>query len=244
MTETNRAAFFDLDRTFIDCNSGLLYARWEFRRGTISLWTMLRVLIWGIGYHFSLINIEKAYREALTLYRHKPESEVRQWTKTWFNEMVEHRAQPGALATLAAHKEAGDPCVLLTNSSCYAAECATAEWGFDAWIANEFSTDDEGLLDGDFHEPLCYGSGKVTYAERWAAKEEVSLDDSVFYSDSLSDLPMLERVGHPVVVNPDPRLRAVASRRGWRVEDWKAARLASTATSTINSANARRSSGE
>lgn len=220
MSEQKRAAFFDLDRTFIDCNSGLLYAKWEFQRGTISIWQMIRVLVWGIGYHFSLINIDKAYREALMMYVDEPETNVQSWTKEWFSTMVRGRAQPGALSALNQHQSAQEPCVLLTNSSCYAAECATEEWGFDDWLANEFSVDDAGRINGQFRAPLCYGAGKIHYAEQWAARQGISLAKSVFYTDSFSDLPMLERVGEPVVVNPDPRLRRVARERGWRIEDW------------------------
>jgi len=60
---------------------------------------------------------------------------------------------------------------------------------------------------------LCYGSGKVVLSEAWAEEHEVDLSVSWFYSDSYTDLPMLERVGHPVVVHPDPRLSRWARQR-------------------------------
>jgi phosphoserine phosphatase len=69
--------------------------------------------------------------------------------------------------------------------------------------------------------PFCYGPGKVQRAERWAAEHGVELEQSYFYTDSLSDLPMLERVGQPRIVNPDPRLRREANRRGWPILDWR-----------------------
>jgi phosphoserine phosphatase len=73
---------------------------------------------------------------------------------------------------------------------------------------------------GQIVEPPCFGPHKVTLAERWAAAHGVDLASSYFYSDSYTDRAMLFRVGHPVAVNPDPRLRRLAGQRGWPVEGW------------------------
>jgi phosphoserine phosphatase len=67
---------------------------------------------------------------------------------------------------------------------------------------------------------MSYGQGKVVLTERLAAEQGFSLEESTFYSDSITDLPLLERVRTPVVVNPDRRLRRVADQRGWRIEQW------------------------
>jgi phosphoserine phosphatase len=64
---------------------------------------------------------------------------------------------------------------------------------------------------------VCYGRGKAYWAERFAAEHGVDLTRSYFYTDSITDLPVLDRVGHPRVVHPDPRLRRLAQRRGWQV---------------------------
>jgi len=69
-------------------------------------------------------------------------------------------------------------------------------------------------------KPMCYGAGKVARAERLARERGFSLSDATFYSDSITDLPLLERAGEAVVVNPDGRLRRVARRRGWSVLRW------------------------
>ena len=79
------------------------------------------------------------------------------------------------------------------------------------------------LLNGVSGEPnnrACYGPGKVHWAERFAAEHDIDLGASWFYTDSYSDLPMLERVGVARVVNPDTRLKRHAQRVGWPVEDW------------------------
>jgi putative phosphoserine phosphatase / 1-acylglycerol-3-phosphate O-acyltransferase len=75
----------------------------------------------------------------------------------------------------------------------------------------------DGRFTGEAVRPVCYGDGKMYWAERFAAAEGLELDQSYFYTDSITDLPVLERVGEPRVVNPDPRLRRLALRRGWPV---------------------------
>ena len=217
------AAFFDLDRTLISVNSALLYARWERDAGRIGRRQMAMAVLWGALYHLDLIDIDRAIRAALTHYVGVSEAELAANTRDWFHATVVGHLAPGGAATLARHRALGHPCVLLTNSSSYAAELATAEFGLDAWLANRFTLDSDGCLDGGFELPLCVGAGKATRAERWAADNGVDLAKSWFYTDARSDLPMLERVGHPVAVNPDPRLRRIAKKRGWPVEDWRTA---------------------
>jgi phosphoserine phosphatase len=65
------------------------------------------------------------------------------------------------------------------------------------------------------------GPGKVHWAEALGDRRQIDLAQSWFYTDSYTDLPMLERVGHRVVVNPDPRLKRAARRRGWPIENWR-----------------------
>src|SRR5205085_6120811 len=67
---------------------------------------------------------------------------------------------------------------------------------------------------------LCFGHHKVALAERWAAEHAIDLGASYFYSDSYNDLPMLERVGNAIAINPDTRLRRHARRRDWRIATW------------------------
>lgn len=214
------AAFFDLDRTLIDVNSAILWARSE-RRDKVLTWTQLaRALYLSALYHLSLVNFEAAYAAALAHYRNVPGADLDRRTREWFQREVQPRLRPGAARALEEHRAEGHRLVLLTSSSAYAASAAAEAWGFDHWIANEFLLDSEGRLLGLCQDPLCYGTGKVARAEVWSRENGISLEDSFFYSDSFTDLPMLERVGNPRIVAPDPRLRRVARKRGWQVMDW------------------------
>ncbi len=216
------AAFFDLDRTLIAENSGLLYARWERRHGRIGRRTLAKGLLWGGLYHLSLIDIDKAYLEALSHYRGVTAESLDARTREWFDAEIRSLLLPGAAAAIATHRDQGEPSVVLTNSSCWAAEAAQRAWGLDDWIANRFTTDAAGRLDGGIEPPICYGEGQAIRAAAWCEARGLDLGASAFYTDSYSDLEMLLAVGRPVVVQPDPRLRREAKRRGWPILDWRA----------------------
>ena len=126
-----------------------------------------------------------------------------------------------ALSTLAQHRTQGHPLVLLSNTSGYIAAAASECWQLDFWLANVIPVDELGKITGVMDHAAVFRSGQGGQG-RAAGRDEhgVSLENSYFYSDSLSDLPMLQRVGHPYVVNPDPKLRSVARTRGWPVLDW------------------------
>jgi HAD superfamily hydrolase (TIGR01490 family) len=216
-------AFFDLDRTLIDANSGLLWARFERREGRISALQLARATFWMGMYHLSLIDLEKAYASALAHYRGVPRRDVEARTHAWFLTEVAPRLQPGARAAVDWHRSQGHRCVILTNSSPYQAAIAAQTWGLDGWISNGFNVDRQDRLDGTFEQPMSYGSGKIVRAERWVAQHGGSVRASWFYTDSLSDAPMLHAVERPRVVQPDPRLRRLASRLRWPILDWRTA---------------------
>ncbi|MFI5299519.1 MAG: HAD family hydrolase, partial [Polyangiales bacterium] len=87
-------------------------------------------------------------------------------------------------------------------------------------VSTELEVDARGLFTGKHVPPLAYGAGKIARAQQLADRVGLSLDDAVFYSDSISDMPLFLRVKEQVAVNPDPRLRREAKKRGWRIEEW------------------------
>jgi HAD superfamily hydrolase (TIGR01490 family) len=214
------AAFFDLDRTLIRENSGRLYALNEYKHGRLSLLQLVQSSVWLLMHHVSLLDVETAYAKAARHWKGVAGTHVRDLAAEWFKHDVASRLTPGGARTLERHRNDGHPLVLLSNTSGYIAAAACECWNMDHWLANVIPVDERGKITGVMDPPLCIGLGKVVKADRWASENDVSLADSFFYSDSLSDLPMLERVGHPFVVNPDPKLRSVANKRGWPILDW------------------------
>jgi HAD superfamily hydrolase (TIGR01490 family) len=214
-------AFFDLDRTVLARNSGALWVRWELASGRIRLRDALRAYGWVVRYQLGAAQIEDAILEGIRSYAGAREDELLSRTRAFFERQVRHTVRPGARAAIAEHRKAGERVVLLTSSSNYLAEMVTAQLGLDGFLSMRYEVDAEGCYTGRPEGMLCYGAGKVEVARRWAEENGVgALAECAFYSDSASDVPMLEAVGRPVAVNPDPRLWRIALQRGWPVRDW------------------------
>jgi HAD superfamily hydrolase (TIGR01490 family) len=213
-------AFFDLDLTVLGRNSGALWMKAELRGGHISYWMALKATVWLTRYHLGFARLEDAILESIASIAGAPEAEVVARTLAFYDREVRHLVRPGARAAIDQHRAAGDRLWLLTSSSNYLSEAVAAQLGLDGSLCNRFEVDASGRFTGRPLGPLCFGPGKVDAARRLAGERGVALADCAFYSDSASDLPMFEAVGRPVAVNPDPRLKRVALKRGWPVVDW------------------------
>jgi len=213
------AAFFDLDGTLVTINGGRSWIEREYRLGRLSRLHLAKGA-WFLGlYYFGVVNIERALGAALGTVAGEPEESLRRETATWFAEDVVPYCAPGAWPFLEAHRALGHPLVLITSSSPYAAALAQEHFGLDAALSTEYLSEG-GLMTGKFGHPACYGEGKIAHAERWAARHDIDVGASYFYTDSTTDLPLLERVAHPRIVAPDLRLSWQARRRGWSILDW------------------------
>ena len=138
----------------------------------------------------------------------------------WVEKDVLPLVVPGAREKIEKHRAEGHVLAILSTSPCYVTEPLAEVLGIEEVISTRFEVDG-GLFTGRLRGPACVGRGKVHWAEDLVARREVDLSQSWFYTDSYTDMPMLERVGNQVVVNPDPRLRRIAKRRGWPVQDWR-----------------------
>jgi HAD superfamily hydrolase (TIGR01490 family) len=216
------AAFFDLDGTLLLGNTGKLWVRRERREGRVTALQMLQAGWYLLGYRFGLVGIEGALAKALRTIEGDAEDELAAAVRRWYADEVAPLAAPGAFAVVEEHREAGHRLVVLTSSSPWAAEEACRQFGLQHALSMRYEVRD-GRFSGRPERPVCYGEGKVAVAERFAAEHGVDLDGSWFYSDSITDRPMLERVAHPVAVSPDTRLRRLARRRGWPVVSWEQA---------------------
>jgi HAD superfamily hydrolase (TIGR01490 family) len=214
----SRVAFFDLDRTLIDVNSGKLWLREEWGNGRIGLRVGLRAVYWFTRYSLGDDVLDRGLAEAAAVYTGVPADQLGDRISAWFAADVAYRMRPGARAAIDAHRAAGDRIVLATSSSQFAVACAVSTFGLDDGIGTTLEIAD-GVLTGRIGASA-FGRQKLTRCEEWARAEGVDLSDCAFYTDAYADRTLLEVVGQPVVVHPDRRLARLARSRGWPVEDW------------------------
>jgi HAD superfamily hydrolase (TIGR01490 family) len=213
-------AFFDLDKTLLAVNSATLWIRREVALGHITRLQALRASLWIARYHLGFVAMQDAVRAAVSLLAGTAAQALQERTARFYEEQVRALYRPGALRALEEHRSAGDRLVLLTSSSGYLSELVARDLRLDAVLCNRFEVDERGLHTGRPLGAVCFGEGKRTHAEGYAREVGVSLSACAFYTDSYSDLPVMEVVGRPVAVHPDQRLRREAVRRGWEVVDW------------------------
>lgn len=210
------AALFDIDGTLLARNSASLYMRHLHRTGQARRRDVARTLYYLLRYKLGLLDVDRALTVSMDWVRGKVEETVRLDCVDWYQRVVRPYVFPVMRETVGAHRTAGHVTAVLTSATRYLAEPLAADLGIEHLLFTELVVD-RGRFTGEVVHPVCYGRGKVHWAARFAAAAGVDLAASYFYTDSITDLPVLERVGHPRVVNPDPLLRRVAQRRGWPV---------------------------
>ncbi len=217
-TETPVAAFFDLDKTIIAKSSALAFSRPFFNQGLISRRAVLKS-----SYAQFLFLLNAADRDQMErLRKHVTEmcagwdvEQIRAIVAETLHDIVEPLVFAEAAELIATHRTRGHDVVIVSASGSEIVEPIGEMLGVDTSVASRMQVVD-GKYSGDV-EFYCYGRGKVTAMRELAERRGYELDRCFAYSDSITDLPMLEAVGHPTAVNPDRQLRKAAAHRAWPV---------------------------
>ena len=211
-------AFFDMDLTLLEVNSARLWLSFARAEGRISRLTMVRGLYWMLRYRLGTVDMQRVTEYALSLERGTPEAEMFEICDRWFSTLVRPTISPRAVERVEAHQAAGHEVVILTASTRYGATPLARELDLPL-VCTELEVV-EGALTGRHLPPLCFGAGKLARAQVYAEERGVPLGDCWFYTDSVTDLPVMEAVGHPVAVNADRSLERRAREAGWPRVAW------------------------
>ncbi|HEY0194468.1 MAG TPA: HAD family hydrolase [Kofleriaceae bacterium] len=213
-----RAAFFDMDNTVLRVETGMSWVRFLYGRGELAPAMVAKAIYWHALYKLALLDMDAVFTKLTQGLRGDLEADMLAKCEIWFRDHVEPEIAPAARVAIEHHRQAGHLLVLATGSTQYAAGPVARGVGIDHVLSSRLEVDG-GVFTGR-PAAFCFGPHKVALAEAWAARHNVDLATSYFYSDSYNDLPMLERVGTAVAVNADARLRRHARRRGWAQPRW------------------------
>ncbi len=213
------AAFFDLDKTVIAKASMVAFGGPFYRHGLISRRLLLRGL-WGqLVYLYLGADEEKLARmreSVLALTKGWNQAQVRRIVREALTDVVTPIIYAEALELIEEHRAAGRRIFIVSASPSEIVEPLADHLDVDEAIASQARIDDDGCYTGEMAF-YAYGPAKAEAMREVAAREGIDLSASWAYSDSATDLPMLEVVGHAVVVNPDRELARVARDRHWEV---------------------------
>ncbi len=209
-------AFFDMDHTVVLCNTGRVYIESMRKRGEIGWRDMLKASSVFLRYKLSLVDMPRVIGQAVSNLAGVPVVDLEARCEALFEDRIKPLVSEEAAAVIDDHRRQGHRIVLLTAQTPYIAAPVCRALGIDDMLCTRLEVVD-GHFTGAVEQPTCYGAGKCHWARRYAEEHGIDLHASYFYTDSYSDLPMLQAVAHQRVVNPDPRLRLHAKRHRWPV---------------------------
>ena len=217
-----RLALFDLDHTLLPLDSDYEWGEFTIRIG----WNdpvefARRNGEFYAHYQAGTLNVHDYVRFATEAVRLRGPEAAAAAHEQFMREVIGPAIQPQALALLRQHQEAGDEVLIVTATNEFVTTPIARALSVPQLLSVQLARDAGGWYTGEIEGVPTMREGKVTRMEQWLAERQLTWGDveSTFYSDSMNDVPLLEKVDHPVATNPDPRLRALAQERGWRILD-------------------------
>ncbi|MES2360429.1 MAG: HAD-IB family hydrolase [Pseudomonadota bacterium] len=222
MTVPEKIALFDLDHTLIPLDSDYEWGEFtialgwcdatEFKRRNTEFFEQYRA---------GTLDIHDYVRFATQAIREQGATKSIAGHDRFMQAVVQKGITKQALELVGGHQRAGEEVVIVTATNEFVTRPIADVFGVKELIAVELERDAQGWFTGAIKGTPSFREGKVTRVEQWLAARKLGWDDveTTFYTDSMNDLALLEKASHPVATNPDARLRALATERGWRILD-------------------------
>ncbi|WP_278533316.1 HAD family hydrolase [Delftia acidovorans] len=217
-----RLALFDLDHTLLPLDSDYEWGEFTTRIG----WTDpaefgRRNAEFFAHYQAGTLDVHDYVRFATEAFCGRGAQQAGEAHERFMREVITPAIRPQALELLRTHQQAGDQIIIVTATNEFVTRPIATALGVQELIAVELERDAQGWFTGEIRGTPSMRDGKVQRMQQWLDARGLDWGgvESFFYSDSWNDVPLLERVDHPVATNPDARLRALAQERGWRILD-------------------------
>jgi len=205
-----------MDKTLISENSGSVYFKYLFEQGEIDGWELLKGLGAYLQYKVGVLDIASWTKHMMQDFAGREVAEVQAQARELFDERVLGSVYPEARRVVEEHRKQGHVVVIVSGATRFVVEPLAEHLGIEHCLFTQLETED-GRFTGRVVEPVCFEEGKIYWLQQFIEEHDIDLAISWFYTDSITDVPLLELVGHPVVTNPDPLLYRAALRRRWPV---------------------------
>lgn len=210
---------FDLDGTLIPLDSDHAFGSFMVDIGWADgeAWRRRNDAFYA-QYQAGRLDLDEYIDFATSVWRSRPLDEALAARERFMNEVMQPMVRDRALALVREHQAAGDLVAIVTATNEFVTEPIARAFGVEHLIAVRLQRSPEGLYTGAVEGVPSFQGGKITRVQQWLAglgRQWQDFGRISFYSDSVNDLPLLEKVSHPVATNPTPELEAIAGRRGW-----------------------------
>lgn len=217
------AAFYDLEGTLVSTN--LVHTLGFYAQRQQGLWETLKMSAGTVAKlpFFGLTDLysRNVFNEVFfRSYKGLSEDRLRFFSEELFEEVLKPAVFPGTFELIKTSKKIGQKQVVLTGALDFTVAKLMDYLGIDDFVANRLEFVN-GYATGRILPPVMASATKAKWMREYAEKNDINLSESYSYSDSISDLPMLSIVGHPVAVNPDFRLKQTATQHDWAILDLK-----------------------
>ncbi|SDR93783.1 HAD-superfamily subfamily IB hydrolase, TIGR01490 [Pseudomonas asplenii] len=214
-------AIFDLDETLIHGDCATLWSEQMGRLGWVDPESFMRRNNELMdAYSKGELAMEDFMLFSLEPMAGRTPQEIEHLVEPWVEDVIEPLIYSDACTAITGHRDAGDRILVISASGTHLVKPIAERLGIDEVLGIELEVL-HGVYSGHTTGILTYREGKITRLLEWLDAEGENLEGASFYSDSRNDLPLLLRVDHPHVVNPDPVLREQAEKAGWPIHQWK-----------------------
>lgn len=215
--KTMSLAIFDLDNTLISDDSDHLWGEFLVEQNLVDAANYAEANTQFYNdYCRGQLDIKQYLKFALSFLAEHPLEQLYQWREQFVEEKIRPLVLPAAQKLIKQHQDKGDTLIVITATNQFVTEPIVALFNIPNMLATEPEINHNRYTGGYVGEP-CYQHGKVTRLNRWLQKNNQTLDDSLFYSDSHNDIPLLNKVTWPTVVDPDDTLRQYALDKKWPI---------------------------
>lgn len=214
-------ALFDLDNTLLAGDSDYLWGCFLSEKGLVDkdLYEQANLRFYE-QYKQGTLDIHEFLNFALTPLAENDFDRLQEFHAEFMASHVREIMTETGQARIDQHREQGDFIVIITATNSFVTGPIAQAFGVDHLIATEPEIVD-GQYTGKASGTPCFQHGKITKLNEWLEQTGKNLDGSYFYSDSHNDLPLLEQVTYPVAVDPDDQLKAIAQKKGWKIESFR-----------------------
>jgi HAD superfamily hydrolase (TIGR01490 family) len=217
-----KLALFDLDHTLLPIDSADTWSHFLVREAGLDVDAYgARIRHFAATYKAGRFDIEGYLSFQMDLLARFPRQQMERWRDDFVRTHVAPHVRPEAVALIARHRADGYVLALVTGTHAFLTRAIADLFGIEHLLA-VVPEEADGRFTGRYVGTHTYQEGKVRAVHAFLAARGTTLadcEDSIFYSDSINDLPLLEAVAHPVVTNGDARLRETAAQRGWPTLD-------------------------
>jgi len=218
-TPKKYVAFFDLDKTILDINSGSVMVKEAYRSGLMGTSGILKAFYLSLLYKLNLRDTSHIISGMAKWLKGMSSDQLNTLTEESVKRYLINAIRPQVYNELKLHRDNGAEVVILSSAIIEICRPIGYHLGIDNYICTVMGSSD-GILTGLPIEKFCFEQEKRVRLNKYCNERDYKLSEAYYYGDSIADLPALEIVGNPVCITPDRKLTQIAQSRRWRIDEW------------------------